>query len=81
MPRAVSRITLEIVNVRVERLQDISEEDSILEGIRIGMGAMPYFSVRDAYADLWDSINGKKPGCAWADNPWVWVVEFKVVKK
>lgn len=70
MPRWASRITLEIVSqVRVERLQDISEVDARAEG----------FASREEFFALWDSINGKRTGCAVADNPWVWVVEFKRV--
>ena len=84
MPRALSRITLEVVGVRVERLQEISEADAIAEGIvplwldgspirHDGTGAI----CRSHFQNLWDSINGKRADAAWADNPWVWVVEFK----
>ncbi len=71
MPQRASRITLEVVNVSVERLQDISEEDAIAEGMRIGIGGMAYFSCLDAYVAHWEKINGKKPGCKWKDNPLV----------
>jgi len=70
---------LEITDVREERVQEISEDDAILEG------APPYdvnnrrASYIPWFSDLWDSINGKKPGRAWADNPWVWVIEFRKV--
>ena len=84
MPRWASRITLEIVNVRVERLQDISEEDARAEGVgQVGIetgqvlesGApVEIGSYACAYCDLWESINGKG---SWEANPWVWVVEFK----
>jgi hypothetical protein len=79
MPRWASRITLEITSVRVERLQDISETDAIAEGIT--MAEFPKcvwpgdWTARDAFAVLWDKINGKR--ASWADNPWVWIVEFK----
>jgi hypothetical protein len=73
MPRWASRITLEIVSVRVERLQDISEGDAIAEGVGGDVTVTPCFSV-DRYRELWESING--PG-SWEANPWVWVVEFK----
>jgi hypothetical protein len=101
MPRAASRITLEITSVRVERLQDISEADAIAEGItrenvivdtncnggrHSEMTEDRYFYdgcddkgfeyAVDAYAGLWESING--PG-AWSANPWVWAIEFKRV--
>lgn len=75
MPRWASRITLEIVSVRLERLQDISRGDAMAEGCpfpNMAQGADP----RNWYADLWNSINGPD---TWATNPWVWVVEFKRV--
>lgn len=75
MPRWASRINLEITGVRVERLQDITETDAEAEGVTVGQKCCN--EARCAYARLWDSINGKRPGCAWADNPWVWVVEFR----
>lgn len=84
MRRELSRIMLEIVGVRVERLQEIGGEDAIAEGIE-GMHGMwaSYSRKLDrcvspilSYRTLWDSINDK-PGKAWEDNPWVWVVEFK----
>jgi len=81
MPRWASRITLEVTGVRVERVQSISEEDAIAEGIRHtgdriqdGSRCSGATSVRGVYAALWDRINGKKH--PWASNPWVWVIEF-----
>lgn len=89
MPKAAARIWLEITGVRVERLQGISEGDAMAEGVapkwepgcsgRL-MEAFSGFSFRpaaSAYADLWESINGAG---SWDANPWVWVVEFKVVR-
>jgi len=73
MPRWASRITLEIVAVRVERLQQISNEDCFAEGLP----ADTTKGNRTWYADLWESINGKG---SWNVNPWVWVVEFKRVE-
>jgi hypothetical protein len=67
MPRIASRIMLEITGIRVERLQDISEEDAIAEG-------WPKSS--DWYRSLWESINGQG---SWVLNPWVWVIEFMVL--
>lgn len=75
MPKKLSRITLEIVGVRVERLQEISEEDALAEG-----GPMEEFHSLNSslrgwwYPKLWESING--PG-SWGANSWVWVLEFK----
>lgn len=80
MPRWASRITLEIVNVRVERLQDISEEDAKAEGVELSCGEMRQDcpNYKKTFHKLWDSIYGKS-GHSWEANPWVWVVEFKKV--
>ena len=85
MPRWACRLTLDVVSVRVERLQDITEEDAKSEGVEEGSypdyGTHPpteCFSYVESFGTLWDTINGKRPGCSWADNPWVWRVEFKV---
>lgn len=72
MPRWASRIQLEVISIRVERLNDISEEDARAEGVS------PYGDCYCApYHRLWESINGEE---SWAVNPWVWVIEFKRVK-
>jgi hypothetical protein len=76
MPRWASRITLEITDVRVERLNDISASDALAEGMTFPNGMEWGSDPVDAYRGLWDHING--PG-AWAANPWVWVVAFRVV--
>lgn len=79
MPRAASRITLEITGVGVERLQNISEADAIAEGVDYDPEDCPFAGTRtavDAYRSLWELING--PG-SWGTNPWVWVVEFRSV--
>lgn len=89
-PRGLSRITLEITGVRVERLQDISEDDCYAEGIDtegeayneganfVNAGS-PNPAARWAYASLWESINGRGPH-HWNANPWVWCVEFRRIK-
>jgi hypothetical protein len=85
MPRAASRILLEIVSVRVERLHDISETDAVAEGLPwrhctdwMGPGGTRRdLGPVDAYRGLWESLNGAG---SWDANPWVWVVEFKRVK-
>lgn len=78
MPRWASRITLDVTAVRIERLQHISEDDACAEGcLPISASPPKGFAARDQFQVLWDSINGKRPGCTWADNPWVWVVEFR----
>ncbi|EPY6886561.1 hypothetical protein ACXEGV_004329 [Klebsiella quasipneumoniae] len=88
MPRWASRILLEITDVRVERLNAISEEDARAEGIIDGgclncgepeqCGcANPEPDATDAFAYLWQSIYGQDN---WNANPWVWVIEFKRVE-
>lgn len=88
MPRAASRITLEITAVRLERLQSISEADAIAEGIEFfnddhECGCRNYMDATgkdwtltplESFKSLWQSING--PG-SWDLNPWVWVIEFR----
>ena len=82
MFRAHSRLTLEIVSVRVERLQDISEADAMAEGCPdpltrpIAPATICYATARTEYMAVWEKING---GGSWAANPWVWVVAFKRV--
>jgi hypothetical protein len=71
---------LEITDVRVERLQEITPKDAVAEGVFADHDAyttepgLPYPVA--TFKKLWDSINGKKPGRSWADNPWVWVIAF-----
>jgi hypothetical protein len=86
MPRRASRITLEITEVRVECVQDLSWPDAIAEGIHCDPGGK-YRQAEDvgpftddptlAYRWLWDSINGNKH--PWSRNPWVRVLTFKVL--
>lgn len=96
MPRWASRLTLEVTDVRVERVQDIGIYDIAAEGLDIS-GLVAGFEVESDYApgdspqdfvdaareefqELWDSINAKR-GYGWDTNPWVWVVEFKRVEE
>lgn len=89
MPRAVSRLTLEITTVRVERLQDITEADARAEGVgdeemvnRVDTDILPTAAMlhepfendRVWFAHAWNEINGKK--YSWQSNPWVWVIEW-----
>jgi len=90
MPREASRLTLEIADIRAERLQDMYEDDAIVEGVEViytDSGAFyhnygksgGYFSNPiDSFASLWDSINGEG---AFAQNPFVWAITFKQVEK
>lgn len=81
MPHWASRITLEITDVRVERLNDISEADAIAEGCK-GLNCPPDHegdvSPQEEFRDLWQSINAAKH--PWSSNPWVWVIAFKRVE-
>lgn len=85
MPRWASRLTLEITGVRVERLNDISQSDAKAEGLTQCESGFwwyepstqegCYYDPRWAYEELWESINGFG---SWNENPWVWVLTFKV---
>jgi hypothetical protein len=79
MPRWASRITLEIVRVGAGRLWEISEEDAIAEGVLTLNPAVcaQFADARSAFAHLWQSINGSRPGCSWSDNPWCWRISFR----
>jgi len=88
MPRWASRITLEVTDVRVQRLQDISEEDAIAEGV-IAINDPEGDCWTDgkyltAFQKLWGEINGfagePKARASWDSNPFVWCISFKVVK-
>lgn len=90
MPKDAARIWLMVEDVRVERLQDISEEDAIAEGIEYAhkddfrffkdYTGRKYHLVRggESFETLWISINGKE---SWDSNPWVWVVKFRMLSK
>jgi hypothetical protein len=84
MPRTASRITLEVVSVTAERLQDITEEDAIAEGIVPDGNHTDDFAKKSgcfvgAYSRLWDSIYAKR-GLGWDTNPYVWRIGFKVLE-
>lgn len=92
MPKEACRIFLKLKSIRIQRLNDISESDAIAEGIKkiegkvIGYpfgisfkysnGINNYSTPIEAYMSLWEKINGKG---SWAENPWVWVYDFKVI--
>jgi hypothetical protein len=84
MPRWASRILLEVTEVRVQRLQDISEEDADAEGVQVDLDVIdripyPAHPFKDAFVKLWDTINAKR-GHGWETNPWVWAVSFRRIK-
>tara|TARA_R110002033_G_scaffold170862_1_gene214532 strand:- start:1127 stop:1762 length:636 start_codon:yes stop_codon:yes gene_type:complete len=80
MPRRVSRLTLKITSVRVERIQDISEEDAKKEGVSF-LRDVPdcdeTLTEKQLFGFLWDSVYPK----SWSKNQWVWVVDFEVIHK
>lgn len=89
MPRELSRLSLRITEVRVQRLQEISEADAIAEGVErrgeffghetwrdYGDSAIAAMSPQESYRSLWESING--PG-SWEANPWVWAITFETI--
>lgn len=87
MPRGLSRLALEITDVRVERVQAISREDAIAEGVEAhdddgvtyyGPFGKGHCDPAYAYARLWDSLNANR-GYAWERNPWVWALTFRRV--
>lgn len=86
MPRRASRITLEVVSVRVERLQDIAAADVDAEGIALNHyycdedgGAFGHHCEPiERFKELWDRINGKT--APWDSNSWVWVIKFRRVE-
>lgn len=92
MPRRACRIVLEITDVRVVRLQAISEADARAEGVECvdnADGNLLYrdyfldgyaYSAQESYESLWNQLYGFKGPTSWAANPWVWVVSFKRVE-
>jgi hypothetical protein len=76
MPRWASRIVLDVIDVRVERVQDIDEASAHAEGFEpqwIDGAAMPHRSARAQFSAAWATIYGAE---AWDSNPWIWVVAF-----
>lgn len=91
MPKSACRLKLRITSIRVERLNEISEKDAKKEGVEIvelpptgkwykcytGKFTTGFSSAISSFRSLWESINGKE---SWIENPWVWVIEFEVIK-
>lgn len=78
MPRWASRITLEVIGVRVERLQEITEEEARKEGVEVTAGSIAMMG-RWNFRKLWDSIYAKRD-FGWDTNPCVFVVKFKRIE-
>lgn len=74
MPRWASRITLEVTEIRVQQIKDITEEDAKAEGLKLLQGG-----IISEFAVLWNSLN-KKRGYGWEVNPWVFAYTFKRIK-
>jgi len=79
MPRWASRITLEITDIRVHKVDEITEQDAIAEGFKADDFAPQCITARCRFAQTWDGINEKR-GYGWKPNLWVWAITFKVVK-
>lgn len=91
MPKSGARLWLMVEDIRVERVQDITETDAIAEGIKLSYvsNGVPAWIRYDGYAktttypvvsfwSLWASINGE---ASWDTNPWVWVVQYRILSK
>lgn len=74
MPKQACRIKLRITEVRVERLQDITDEESLQEGMLPNQNIFRQYELKQAFQMTWEKIHGKG---AWESNPWVWVIEFE----
>lgn len=92
MPRYACRLFLKIKEIKIERLQDVSESDAISEGIYMRITSTPPYeqkyqipgwpnlfnTAKQAFKSLWISINSKD---SWDNNPWVWVIEYERIEK
>ncbi len=94
MPKEAARIFLRVTDVRVERLQEITEEQAVKEGCSSGCDAItggPWgveddpevWTARDDFSSLWGSTIKKAdlPRCGWEANPWVWVIGFQRITR
>ena len=84
MPRLASRITLEVTDVRVQRVQEITPADAKAEGDHERSGKLGYYERGalchvDWYRMVWDGINEKR-GFGWAVNPWIWAYTFRALE-
>lgn len=83
MPRWACRLKLEVISIRAERLQEITEDDAASEGaepiptygVYPSRHAARVMSYREGFRVLWDSLNSER--APWDSNPWVFRIEFK----
>jgi hypothetical protein len=78
MPKHACRIFLKVKLIRAERLQDISEEDAIAEGLIQHEKKTDWLTAKFGFQIIWEKINGKE---SWKQNPFVWVIEFEQIEK
>lgn len=78
LPKAFSRIWAMVEEIRVERLQDISEDDAKAEGCIQYEKETDWMTAKYGYQILWESINGEE---SWGSNPWVWVIKYRILSK
>lgn len=91
MPKTAARVWLKVIDIKVERLEYITETSAIAEGVQIGKGLdnsnwyldyqtnlFQLFKAKSSFNTLWRKINGED---SYNSNPWVWVVKFEVVSK
>ncbi|WP_070964836.1 ASCH domain-containing protein [Vibrio sonorensis] len=76
MPKTASRLTLKVTDVRIERVQDITEEQAEKEGMEPARPSSLWYPYRTSFMDVWDDIYSN-----WNQNPYVWVIEFEVIHK
>lgn len=90
MPKWAARIWLEITDVRVERVQEISGRAAAAEGFRLppydpsqpdATFGITEKSMIDSFARTWRNLNDERPGWGWDENPWVWVISFRRIEK
>lgn len=84
MPKEIARIFQRVTDVRVERLQDITDEDAKAEGANVGVGIAEKMrrSARERFAEIWDkTVPAHAVGNLWVFNPWVWVYTFERITR
>ena len=78
MPQKDAKIFLQITNVRIERVQDITTKEALAEGMWNSLASAPALTLIALFRHTWNDIN-KKRGFGWDVNPWVWVISFKKI--